>query len=433
MPESRRLDPAAVAAQLRRRWTNGHRAWLDGGGTWPLAILLGTPTERETRADLAGVRAWVESWLEAERSGPLSPSLAEAPSPPAGHPGRMPGPSAMDGKPSAGTTAQEHTEPPAELLWTDRQWPGLGRQKLPERLLLPGPDALARWIGDGTRWARAQGRARHIRDALHLPGLALGRHFDWLAEAPAPEFQRLLAAVRWLAEHPGCGLYLRQLPIPGIDTKWIAANRTRVTDLLRQVRGHDGDLDALSGLRREPDLLRLRILDPGLRLAAGGLSDLSAPIPEIAALPLAPAQVLLVENLQTGLALPELPGTVVLMARGYAVEVFDAIHWLKDRPCHYWGDLDTHGFAILSRLRHSLPNARSLLMDAETLLAHRALWQQEDTPAAGPLGGLGPAEQAVYLGLVEDRWGERLRLEQERIDWDYACRRIAETLASSPR
>lgn len=114
-----------------------------------------------------------------------------------------------------------------------------------------------------------------------------------------------------------------------MDTKWLAANRVRVSDLLRQVRGAEGDLQALSGLRREPDLLRLRLLDPGLRRSLGGLSDLTAPVAELAGLGLAPARVLLVENLQTGLALPDLPGTVALMARGYAVEVYATLPWLR--------------------------------------------------------------------------------------------------------
>ncbi len=366
MPEAGRLTPTAVAALLRRRWTSGHRDWLDGGGAWPLAVLLKPPTERETAADPTGVRAWVEAWLQAQRD-------------------------------AAG--------PGAELVWTERQWPGLGRQRLPERLVLAGPADLAAWIGEAGPWARAQGRAGSIRAGLGLPGLALGRHFDWLASCPEPELKRLLAAVHWLAQHPDSGLYLRQLPIAGMDTKWLAANRARVTDLLRQVRGAEGDLQALSGLRREPDLLRLRLLDPGLRRSLGGLSDLTAPVAELAGLGLAPARVLLVENLQTGLALPDLPGTVALMARGYAVEVYAALPWLRGRPCHYWGDLDTHGFAILSRLRQHLPQARSLLMDTETLLAHRELWVQEERPETGLLLGLTDEEQQVYAGLRDHRWG----------------------------
>jgi len=396
MAEARRLTTQAVIAQLHRRWINGHRDWLDGGGAWPLAILLGAPTEHETRTHLAEVRGWVEDWLEA-----------------GGGPAFLP----PDGDDSA-----------MRLEWTERRWSSLGRQRLPLRLLVPGPPALSRWIGEKASWDRASGRARCIRRELGREGLRLGRHFDWLAGCEDAEFDRLLATVLWLVEHPGSGLYLRQLPIPGIDTKWIEANGGRVTDLLRQVHGGLGDLYALGGLRRVPDLLRLRILDPQLSRPLGGLSDLSAPLDEIAALPLVPARALIVENLQTGLALPELRGTVAFLARGYAVEAFGAIPWLASCATHYWGDLDTHGFAILSRLRQYLPRALSLLMDQDTLLAHRPLWQREDKPAPAPLGALTGEEEEVFQGLLGHRWGDRVRLEQERIDWDYASRRIADAL-----
>jgi hypothetical protein len=63
-------------------------------------------------------------------------------------------------------------------------------------------------------------------------------------------------------------------------------------------------------------------------------------------------------------------------------------------------------------------------MDADTLLRHCDLWQREDKPAAGSLERLTPDEQAVFEGLRSGRWGERVRLEQERVDWGYAWSRI---------
>jgi hypothetical protein len=213
-----------------------------------------------------------------------------------------------------------------------------------------------------------------------------------------------------------------------VDTKWISANRALVTGLLRALLGREGDLFQLAGLRREPVLLRMRLLDPQLRTSVGGLDDVTAPIEQIAALALQPSRVFIVENLQTGLAFAELPGSLVFMGKGYAVDVFGAIPWLRDVVCHYWGDIDTHGLAILDRLRDYLPQARSLLMNETTLLDHRDLWVQEARPL-GPqdLANLDDAEKALYDSLVGNRWETSLRLEQERIAWDYAWERIADT------
>ena len=92
---------------------------------------------------------------------------------------------------------------------------------------------------------------------------------------------------------------------------------------------------------------------------------------------------------------------------------------LKDAAIDYWGDMDTHGFAILNRLRTHLPRTRSFLMDSATLLEHRERWGREDKPTAATLSALTPAEAAVYDDIVSDRYGDRVRLEQERISWDW--------------
>ena len=98
-------------------------------------------------------------------------------------------------------------------------------------------------------------------------------------------------------------------------------------------------------------------------------------------------------------------------------------------PVHYWGDLDTHGFAILDRLRAWLPQTTSFLMDRDTLLAHRERWGSEPSPTAAALTRLTDAEQATYEDLVGDRYADRVRLEQERIDWAWALERWPDSTA----
>ena len=44
---------------------------------------------------------------------------------------------------------------------------------------------------------------------------------------------------------------------------------------------------------------------------------------------------------------------------------------------HRWGDIDTHGFAILDQLRGILDSVQSLLMDRETLFAFLSQWGRE--------------------------------------------------------
>jgi hypothetical protein len=91
------------------------------------------------------------------------------------------------------------------------------------------------------------------------------------------------------------------------------------------------------------------------------------------------------------------------------------LSWLQRKKIIYWGDLDTHGLVILNRLRARYPAVRSILMDLDTLLAHRTQWVREDMPTRIALPHLDESEAELYQALIEDRFGSQLRLEQERV------------------
>ncbi len=373
-------EPEAALTRLAVLWRRQAGQWLGGGGEWPLALPLQPPGERRAMSDWDGFRAWRDSWA------------------------------AWRG--------------PGQVLWSERRWPSLGKQAVPERWQLANADEVATALGQTRRWTRAvQRRAEAVARWPRLDNW-LRRHVDWLADTADSEWQRLGAMFAWLLAHPDSGLFARQLPVAGLNSKWLEAH----TGLLGQwLQAQQADAEQrgfwpLSGLRREADRLRLRVLDPALRQRVGGLGDIQTPLDELARLDWAPRTVFIVENKQTGLAFTDLPGSVVLLARGYAIDRLHQFPWLQqaDRLC-YWGDLDTHGLAILGRLRGHLPRLESLLMDEATLHACRALWVQEPTPhGADRIAQLDDAEQALYRDLKRDRFGPRVRLEQERIAWDHA-------------
>lgn len=138
-------------------------------------------------------------------------------------------------------------------------------------------------------------------------------------------------------------------------------------------------------------------------------------------LPIAPSTVFIVENLETGLALPDIPGAMVIMRLGNAVGALGALPWLQTAVVVYWGDIDTHGFAILDRARRAVPHLSSVLMDEATLLSHEHLWGREASQCPNvPLSVLTVDERAVYEHLRANTWGQRVRLEQERLNWKTA-------------
>lgn len=381
--------PEQAHAQLRTAWRRQAGHWLDGAGDWPLSLSLQAPSESQAAQNWSAFDQWRSQW--------------------------------------------QQWRGPGELRWAERRWPQLGRQAVPGPWWLRDPAEVATALGELPRWQRAEQRFRAL--ASRWPALEprLRNQFELLADTDENEFARMLDMLAWLLAHPESRLFARQLPVAGLDSKWLEARIGVIGGWLRVLAGspEEADFWRLSGLRREPDRLRLRVLDASLRDRVGGLGDIHAPWRQLATLAWPVRRVFIVENKQTGLAFDDLADAVVLMARGYAVEPLAQLPWVRAADVvHYWGDIDTHGLAILGRLRGHLPQLRSLLMDQGTLQAHRPLCVAEPQPhRVDRIEHLDEAEQALYRDLLGDRWGVRLRLEQERIGWDYAWKRITGTVA----
>ena len=205
-----------------------------------------------------------------------------------------------------------------------------------------------------------------------------------------------------------------------MDTKWAEKRRGLITELVGALRpaAEARDFYSLCGLVRPAHRIRICILCPKIRALVGGLRDVEASVEEIGALPITPRSAVIVENLETGVALPDIENCVAVMKLGNAVSVIGALPWLKACDAVYWGDIDTHGFVILDRARAMLPGVRSVLMDEKTLLENKKLWSVEGSQSAvTTLGHLASEELAVFSGLRANIWGQGVRLEQERLPW----------------
>lgn len=394
--------PDSALAWARQRYTNQKRRWFEGGGEWPLSLSLDRPSEQEALRAPVKVREWSEAWA---RWSPSSPDVVVS----------------------------------TETV----KWARLGMQTLPNRISFASPAAVARHIGEASSWQRATGR----RDKLvaQWPVLAqagTGTHFEVLAGWAEEDFLRLIALLRWFDANPRSGLYLRQIPVQGIDTKWVDLQRRGVvSDFLRRLRWQAGtpspdepspeqDFFERCGLLRPTPTLRILLLSPELRHAAGGLRDIQAPLEQLQRLDLAPRRALVVENLETAYCLPDYAGTVAFVKLGNAVSLASQMPWMRGVPVVYWGDIDTYGFSILAQARKTLGNVTSTLMDEATLKAFidRCILEPVQTCNADR-AWLSADEADVYKGLVEGTWGRSLRLEQERIDWTYCRQRLNEALA----
>jgi hypothetical protein len=234
----------------------------------------------------------------------------------------------------------------------------------------------------------------------------------------AADWDRLLATVRWIDERQRTGLYVRQVDVPGVDTKFIEGHKGVLTQLLdlqldpARINPAAPDFAGRYGFRRKPDYVRFRCADP-----TSEYTEMMVRAGELTAPPAGVTRAYILENEVTYLAFPLAAGAIVFFGDGYAVNILANLDWLSALDLTYWGDVDTHGFAILNRLRSRFPHAQSVLMDRETLLGHRSQWVTEKTPTKATLNLLTPAEQDLYQDLVDDTFGPAVRLEQERVSF----------------
>lgn len=372
--------PDDVHNELIRKYKNNHCTWLTDTDQFPLSIKLGTVNEHQAQQQLETIKTWVSAWQSYQNSN--------------------------------------------QIVWCDRRWRNLGLQCLPERIVLHTPLEIAAWIGETQRFEKAQQRYQWFTTKWPALTSHLPHFFSVLADYTDEDIQRLISVLTWIEANPQSNLYPRQLPIAGIDSKWLERHKIVIGGLisiLREDSNQTLDFFQRCGLKQIPHTLRLRLLDKNMRARFGGLEDITVPLHQLATLNLTVKQVYIVENLQTGLAFGDLPESIVIMQLGYGVEVLTQLPWLQNTDCLYWGDIDTHGFAILNRARSHLPNLRSILMDEDTLHRYQHLWVSEQTQnATCELPLLTSAEQAVYHNLKQQHWGMNVRLEQERVDWEYA-------------
>lgn len=388
--------PDALRSQVRRAWEKGQllTVTLTGEPLFPLSFRLRRPDNAALSNRFEEVRRWIRTLEEGSRDA----------------------------------TGYGYT-----LEWTEVHHRQLGHNRVPCAAVLPTrADAL-----------RLVGKSREAERFNELSAATL-RVFpelrEWMARRPlrllehADDWERVLAVLAWFRAHPRPGLYLRQLDIPGVDTKFIERRAGLLSELLERLLPPEAmdvgvpraDFERRFGLRTKPPRVHFRLLDS--RLHVQGLSDLSVTAEEFAGLSPPVERVFITENEVNGLAFPDVPRSLVIFGLGYSLERLEEVSWLASKRLYYWGDIDTHGFAMLDRLRAAFPRALSMLMDRETLLGHEPLWVEEHEQHPGVLVRLTEAESELFQDLQQGRFGPRVRLEQERIR--YGC--LEQALAGLP-
>jgi len=238
-------------------------------------------------------------------------------------------------------------------------------------------------------------------------------------------WEQLLIVCDYFTTHPMPNLYIRELDIEGIDTKFIEKHKKILDTLLcvlldqEPTRLAQNGFEKRYGLKYDLPTIRFRILDESLYI--GGLSDISLPLNEFMSLDIGCSRVFITENKINGLSFPNIKNAIVIFGLGYGVESLKNVKWLESKELIYWGDIDTHGFAILSQIRGYFSHIESMLMNDEVIEKFKYLAVKESSSKRflGELDNLTQEEYEVFEKLKENLYGEALRIEQERIGFGY--------------
>jgi hypothetical protein len=386
-----------LKSRLCRLWERGEllRDLIGAETSFPLRLTLKGPTSAELAEHFDAVRAWI-----------------------------------------AGLTALSRVR----IEWREINHRILGSQRLPQSVWVDTLDDALAMIGK-------RAAATRFNELLTLTGSRQPALLAWLGKLPllaielAENWERLLAVVDWLQQHPRPHIFLRQVDIPGVHSKFIEAHRGVLADLLNLAlppQAIEADQTGTSqfaaryGFLDKPVRIRFRSLDERLPFLPGSnLPDITLDADSFAELVAPIRRVFITENEINFLAFPPTASSIVVFGSGYGWDALGRAEWLRHCIIHYWGDLDTHGFAILDQLRDRFEHVESFLMDRATLMAHQTLWGEEGDQVVHDLPRLTNEERLLFDDLRDNRVRTNLRLEQERVGFRWVEAALRGVLAEA--
>lgn len=371
-----------VRSELQRRLARHRTEWLSGAFNRrpfePVECLLKGPNQKQAQEDIQAFEAWVHEW---------------------------------------GQFAFEE----AEVIQKDFLWPFYGAKKsMPERLRIDSLEAVLKLCDASGRtwqlWQRALSRLKKL-EAMGLGAFARAESecartvFSYSDE----DFIRLGSLLKWLLAHCPCRCFIREIPVEGVDTKWLETHRKEVVFALAAERSEaDYTFDDFKrdwAIQEVPHTVRVRNAE---HFIAGLAPHLMVELPAAAMRSWQPRAAVIIENIQTGLSIDVPEDIPVFLGLGYGLDVLNGIGWLEQVPIFYFGDLDRDGLRMLAIVKKRFPRVESFAMQSDVFDRYRHLAVSDPNarkrimPCPAELN-----EDEVRLWETLEKTGSRL--EQERI------------------
>ena len=321
---------------------------------------------------------------------------------------------------------------PELVEWQERQYRQLSEQRVPVKLrifslqqlteLLGTEQQLENWLDKISSFLKQS----FVHDRhQHRLFQTLIHHLEQIERYSQQEWQWLIQLIEQLKPNIGAGLYLRALPLSAVNTKFLEQNLL-LTEAICNVLYDDeivlagGLLAWLDCLDSPKGWLTIKPVCPNVQEKLGGLPVFQLSTEVLDQFELPAERIIVVENIQSGLACPNLENSIVVCGGGKNISWMNA-KWLQHKQVFYWGDIDSEGLNILSMVRQKIPHVIALMMDEATVLQFQNHMVDEPDSIFSEPQYLTADELKLFHDLRAQTFKNR-RLEQERISVDWVHR-----------
>lgn len=321
---------------------------------------------------------------------------------------------------------------PELVEWQERQYRQLSEQRVPVKLrifslqqlteLLGTEQQLENWLDKISSFLKQS----FVHDRhQHRLFQTLIHHLEQIERYSQQEWQWLIQLIEQLKPNMGAGLYLRALPLSAVNTKFLEQNLL-LTEAICNVLYDDeivlagGLLAWLDCLDSPKGWLTIKPVCPNVQEKLGGLPVFQLSTEVLDQFELPAERIIVVENIQSGLACPNLENSIVVCGGGKNISWMNA-KWLQHKQVFYWGDIDSEGLNILSMVRQKIPHVIALMMDEATVLQFQNHMVDEPDSIFSEPQYLTADELKLFHDLRAQTFKNR-RLEQERISVDWVHR-----------
>lgn len=161
----------------------------------------------------------------------------------------------------------------------------------------------------------------------------------------ADDWRKILLVCRWVKENPRPAIYLRQVDLPSIDSKFIEKHREVLSECLdlvlpaEQIDQSATGIDRFAqryGFKDKTQHIRFRFLDSNYFLSGtrGENEDICLDTISFANLDPKIKRVFITENEINFLSFPKVPESMVVFGAGYCMDQIAEALWLRCPPFH---------------------------------------------------------------------------------------------------